>query len=208
MTKCKREQMQEIDIEIVKKAQKGDRAAFDRIITIYRQTITDLCRRYMRNSEEALDMAQEVFCAAFTSMDKFAHKSKFSTWLYRVAVNLCINRLDMLKRRKYFDTGSISGGGEDSGEYEVQIRDKSLGADEELEASETRRMIMDSLEGFDAESRNVVILRDMHGLEYDEISGLLGIPLGSVKSKLNRTREKLREMIMKRSGEKNELPRI
>ena len=193
--------MQEIDIETVKKAQRGDKAAFDSIIKVYRQTITDLCRRYMRNSEEALDMAQDVFCAAYTSMGKFEHKSKFSTWLYRVAVNLCINRLDMLKRRKYYDTGSIVAGG-DGGEYEIQIRDKSRGADEELESAETRRMIMEALEGFDAESRNVVILRDMQGLEYEEISSLLDLPLGSVKSKLNRAREKLKEIIIKRSGEK------
>ncbi|MGD0565854.1 MAG: sigma-70 family RNA polymerase sigma factor [Candidatus Goldiibacteriota bacterium] len=194
--------MQEIDIETVKKAQRGDRAAFDRIIKVYRQTITDLCRRYMRNSEEALDMAQDVFCAAYTSMGKFEHKSKFSTWLYRVAVNLCINRLDMLKRRKYYDTGSIAAVGDGGEEYEIQIRDKARGADEELESADTRRMIMGALEEFDAESKNVVILRDMQGLEYEEISSLLGLPLGSVKSKLNRAREKLKEIIIKRSGEK------
>jgi RNA polymerase sigma-70 factor (ECF subfamily) len=193
--------MQEIDIETVKKAQKGDKAAFDRIITVYRQVVSGICMKYMRNQEEALDMAQDVFCAAYTSMDKFEHKSKFSTWLYRVAVNICINRLDMLKRRKYFDTDSITAVA-DGGEYEVQIRDKATGAHEALEAAETHGTIMAALDGFDAESKNVIVLRDMQGLEYDEISAMLGMPLGSVKSRLNRARLKLRGIILKRNGDK------
>jgi RNA polymerase sigma-70 factor (ECF subfamily) len=193
--------MHEIDNGLVKRAQSGDRAAFDGIITAYRQMIIDLCRRYMRNQEEALDMAQDVFCAAHTNIKSFEFKSKFSTWLYRVAVNLCINRLDALKRRHYFDTGSIHAD-EEADRREIEIHDKSLGADDELEAKETRQIIMDALEGFDAESRSVVILREMQGLEYGEISGLLGMPIGSVKSKLSRAREKLKEKIMKKMGDK------
>ena len=195
-----REKMQEPESDVIRKAQKGDKAAFDAIITANSRHVTDLCRRYMRNAEEALDMAQEVFCAAYTGLDKFRFKSKFSTWLYRVTVNLCINRLDLLKRRKYFDTDSIHGD-EEEGRQEIQITDKQMAADDLLVAKETRKMIMDELDGFDAESRNVIILRDMQGLEYDEISEVLKMPLGSVKSKLNRAREKLKEKLLKKPGD-------
>jgi RNA polymerase sigma-70 factor (ECF subfamily) len=191
--------MQETEFEIIKKAQAGDKAAFDMIISAHSRHVTDLCRKYMRNSEEALDMAQDVFCAAYTSLDKFGFKSKLSTWLYRITVNLCINKLDMLKRRKYFDTDSIHGNDED-GIPEIQIRDTRMAADEELEAKETRRFIMSAMDDFDAQSRNVIILRDMQGLEYDEISEVMNIPLGSVKSKLNRAREKLKEKLIRKSG--------
>jgi RNA polymerase sigma-70 factor, ECF subfamily len=144
-------------------------------------------------------MAQEVFCAAYTNFQSFEHKSKFSTWLYRVTVNLCINRLDNLKRRKYFETGSIHAD-EEKDKQQFDLPDKARRQDEEYEAGETRRMIMEALESFPAEEKSVIILRDMQELEYEEISGILKIPLGSVKSKLSRAREKLKAKLMKKMG--------
>ncbi len=192
--------MAEIEPELVKKAQRGDRTAFDRIITAYRQQIINLCRRYMRNDEEACDMAQEAFCAAYTALDGFEHKSKFSTWLYRVAVNLCINKLDHLKRRKYFETGSIHGDEErDTPGYDVP--DRARLQDEEFEAGEVNRLVISELEGFPKLERSIVILREMQGLEYEEVSKILKIPLGSVKSKLSRAREKLKAKLMRKMGE-------
>jgi RNA polymerase sigma-70 factor (ECF subfamily) len=191
--------MIEIEVELVKKAQRGDKAAFDRLITMFRQHVVNLCRRYMRNNEEAYDMAQEAFCAAYTALKSFEHKSKFSTWLYRVTVNLCINKLDNLKRRKYFETGSLSAD-EEKDKKEFDLPDKARRQDEEYEAGETRRMIMEALESFPAEEKSVIILRDMQELEYEEISGILGIPLGSVKSKLSRAREKLKAKLVKKMG--------
>jgi RNA polymerase sigma-70 factor (ECF subfamily) len=99
--------MIDIDIEEIKKAQKGDRKAFDNLITFYRQIVIDICYKYLRNREDALDMAQEVFYSIYNSIRKFEFKSKFSTWIYRICVNLCINKLDKFKRRKYYETESI-----------------------------------------------------------------------------------------------------
>ncbi|HPD18988.1 MAG TPA: sigma-70 family RNA polymerase sigma factor, partial [Candidatus Goldiibacteriota bacterium] len=99
--------MREIDIEQVKKAQKGDKKAFDNLITFYRQVVTDICYKYLRNREDALDMAQEVFYSVYKSIGTFEFKSRFSTWIYRICVNLCINKLDKYKRRKYYETESI-----------------------------------------------------------------------------------------------------
>lgn len=191
--------MIEIEVELVKKAQRGDKTAFDRLITMFRQHVINLCRRYMRNNEEACDMAQEAFCTAYTALKNFEHKSKFSTWLYRITVNLCINKLDNLKRRKYFETGSIHAD-EEQDKQGFDLPDKAMRQDEACEADETRRMIMAAMESFSAEEKNVIILRDMQEMEYEEISGIMNIPLGSVKSKLSRAREKLKDKIIKRMG--------
>jgi len=191
--------MREISIDCVKKAKNGDRLSFDRIISTYRETVISVCFKYMRNREEALDMAQEVFCAVYKSLPGFELRSKFSTWLYRIAVNLCINRLDALKRRKYFTTDSIYGD-EESGKPESVIPDRSMGADEKIEAMETRRMLLDIIGFFPEVEKNVIILRDLEGFEYAEISGILNMPVGTVKSKLSRAREKLKNKLLKRKG--------
>ena len=191
--------MREIDPKIVKKAQRGDRLAFDRIISTYREIITSVCFKYMRNAEEAMDMAQEVFCAAYTQLEKFEFKSKISTWLYRIAANLCINRLDALKRRKYFVTESIHADSETE-KTEIVVVDSNLTPDREMEATETRELILSELESFPKEEKNLVILRDLQGLEYGEISKVLRIPLGSVKSKLSRARDKIKKKLLRKIG--------
>jgi RNA polymerase sigma-70 factor, ECF subfamily len=197
----------EIDIEVVKKAQQGDKRAFDRIISCYSKMVTVLCKRYMRNDEDALEMAQEAFCAAYNAIKRFECKSKVSTWLYRIAVNQCINRLDTLKRRKYFDTDSMNAD-EETGAPGFDVADTRQDALEKLESKETREMIMEMLSGFEEPERSAVILRDIQGYEYEEISEILKIPMGSVKSKLSRAREKLALKLKNRLGEKNELPKL
>jgi RNA polymerase sigma-70 factor, ECF subfamily len=193
--------MDDLDIATVEKARKGDKKAFDRVITTYRSRIIDLCYKYMRNYEEAVDMAQETFCTAYTSLAGFKGESKISTWLYRICVNLCINRLDNLTRRKYFMTDSMHADDE-AEKQETQIRDTAILQDEALEAGELKDIIMKELESFTDEEKGVIILREMQVMEYEEISEILKIPLGSVKSKLSRAREKLKAKLKKRLGMK------
>ena len=192
--------MQEVEEAIIRKAQAGDRNAFDRIITVYRQRVFELCVRYMRNREEGLDMAQEVFAQAFGSLKSFEFRSKLSTWFYRMSVNLCINKLDMLKRRRYFDNRSIDEEAED-GSPLFQVADRKAGVDRELEQEETRQILLAAMDTFPADEKNLLVLRDMQGLEYSEISGILDMPVGSVKSKLSRAREKLRQKLLNRKGD-------
>ena len=196
--------MEELDLQEVKKAVSGDRQAFDRVITAYKRTVASVCLKYMRNNEEACDMAQEVFCKAYEKIGSFKFDSKLSTWLYRVAVNMCINRLDMLKRRKYYETDSISAD-ESCDKIAVDVADTREGQDVLAEKKQLRECVMEAMEGFEPAERSVVILRDLEGMEYDEISKVLKIPLGSVKSKLSRAREKLKQKLARRLGEKNEL---
>jgi len=196
--------MEELNEQDIKKAVGGDRQAFDRVITAYKRTVASVCLKYMRNNEEACDMAQEVFCKAYEKIGSFKFDSKLSTWLYRVAVNMCINRLDMLKRRKYYETDSISGD-ESCDKDPVDVADAREGQDILAEKKQLRECVMEAMEGFESAERSVVILRDLEGMEYNEIGKVLKIPLGSVKSKLSRAREKLKQKLARKLGEKNEL---
>lgn len=126
--------MREIDIELVKRAQKGDKKAFDNLITFYKQIVTDVCYKYLRNKEDALDMAQEVFYSVYNSIRGFEFKSRFSTWIYRICVNLCINKLDKYKRRKYYETESIDEKKDDG--IQINIADEKSQHDKEIEYRE------------------------------------------------------------------------
>ncbi len=193
--------MEEVNFSEIKKAQKGDKKIFERIITVYRQRITELCYRYMRNTDEAVDIAQEVFCKAYAELKSFEFKSKVSTWLYRITVNICLNRRTFLKRRRFFETGSLTADEEDN-ERQVDVKDTNQLADEEMETKETRAVIMAEVDNLEPEEKSVVILRDIEGMEYEEMAKILKMPVGSVKSKLWRAREKLRKRLMEKLGDK------
>jgi len=192
--------MEELDFNEIKKAQKGDKKAFDSIITVYRQRIIDLCSRYMRRTDEALDMAQEVFCNAYGELKNFRYKSKFSTWLYRMTVNMCINRLKSLKRRRFFETGSLTAD-EENNEKQIDVADARMPADKEMEEKDTRNIVLAELESLEPDEKSVIILREIEQVEYSEIAEIMKMPLGSVKSKLTRAREKLKQRLIKKIGD-------
>jgi len=190
--------MKEVEREIIERSQRKDRRAFEEIIKTYKQLVANMCLKYMRNEEEALDMSQEVFCEAFRALPGFKFKSRLSTWLYRMTVNLCSNKLRFLKRRKFYLTDSI----DEDEEQTIQIEDKRELQDVTLERKEMHSMVRGSLMSFPEDERELILMRFSQGLKYEEISEILKIPLGSVKSKLNRAKEKMKKIIKKRIGEK------
>jgi len=192
--------MEEVSFGEIKKAQKGDKKVFERIMTVYRQRITDLCYRYMRNTDEAVDIAQEVFCRAYAELRSFKFKSKVSTWLYRMTVNICLNRRIFLKRRRFFETGSLTAD-EENDERQIDVKDTKHLADEEMETKETRRVIMAEVGNLEPEEKSLVILREIEEMEYEEIAKILKMPVGSVKSKLWRAREKLKQRLTGKLGD-------
>jgi RNA polymerase sigma-70 factor (ECF subfamily) len=187
--------MRDIDIEEIQKAQKGDKKAFDNLIKFYRQIVVDICYKYLRNKEDALDMAQEVFYSIYNSIKKFEFKSRFSTWIYRICVNLCINKLDKYKRRKHYETGSIDEEKDDS--TQISITDKNTLQDKDAEYKEIRKLIIEQMVHLSEKEKKIFILRDIEDFEYKEISDILNLPLGSIKSTLNRAREKIKAKLIK-----------
>jgi RNA polymerase sigma-70 factor, ECF subfamily len=151
-----------------------------------------------------LDAAQEVFVQLYTSIGKFEFKSKFSTWVYRVSVNYCINRLKSLKRRRVIEQAS-AGMPDEKERASERIPDSAVLPDVEMETGELKELAVQELEKFPERERTLVILRDMEGLACEEIGKIMKMPVGSVKSLAARTREKLRRIIMKKLGVKNEM---
>ena len=186
--------MDEISFDDIRRLKDGDKSIFNRIIAVYKNRVAGLCFKYMRNTEEASDMSQEVFAQLYASIGSFAFKSSFSTWVYRVTVNSCTNRLKALKRRRVIEPAAARE--EDEKEREAEtLADRGRLQDEELEQKEIRDAVMDALKDFPEKDRTLIILRDMEGVPCEEISKALDMPLGSVKSRTARAREKLRKIL-------------
>ena len=190
--------MQEISFDDIKRLQRGEKQVFNSVIRIYKNLVAGLCMKYMRNTQEAEDMAQEVFALAYGAIDKFQFKSKLSTWLYRMTVNHCINKLKSIKRRRLINPETGPQEDEEATSEIEAVADKSRRADEELELRELKEIVLKELESFDEIERTLIILLDMEGLSVEEISEVLKMPVGSVKSKSARTRRKLAKKVQHR----------
>lgn len=160
--------------------------AFEKLILTYETKIYNLCFYILKNKEDALDASQEVCIKIYKSIAKFKGDSKFSTWVYRVTYNTCI---DHVKKRKddipYDDFINIEAG--EDNKVDGIIETKEL-------KQEIRNCIMNLNEDF----RTIIILRDIDGLSYQEIAGILNIEVGTVKSRLSRARENLKNELIKK----------
>jgi len=196
--------MVEITNEEIKRLQNGEKSLFNRVILLYKKLVAGMCYKYLRSAEDASDAAQEVFVQLYISIGKFEFKSKFSTWVYRVSVNYCINRLKSLKRRRAIEQASAGMPDEKESAAE-RLPDTAVLPDEQMEAGELKELAVKELAKFPEKERTLVILRDMEGLACEEIGKIMNMPVGSVKSLAARTREKLRKIITRKLGVKNEM---
>ncbi len=185
------------ELKLIKKAQKGDVASFEKIIEVYQPIIYNISYRFAGNVDDAADMAQEVFLKMFKNINTFQFKSKFSTWIYRVATNTC---LDIVKREnRRVSAYSIDDGFEDDeGNITVgEIADSGSTPDEVVERYEVRDVINSAISQLSDDYKTVIILRDIRGLPYDEIAEILDCSVGTVKSRISRGRKNLREILLK-----------
>lgn len=182
---------------LIRKLRERDEKAFREIVERYGDTVYNLTYRMLGNREEAEDVSQEVFITVFKSIDSFRGDSKFSTWLYRIAVNHCKNRIKYLSRRH----------DRDQSEYDEEVlRDQAAGAatapapaprpDKQLEGVELEQIMQRCIAGLDEEHRLVVVLRDVEDLSYEEICAITNLPVGTVKSRLHRARLALKKMML------------
>lgn len=181
--------------KLIKKAQKGDADAFEKIISEYQNVVYSIAYRYADNAEDAADMSQEIFLKMFRNINTFQFKSKLSTWIYRVATNTCIDLAKKTKNDR--NTYSIDDGYENSdGETKYnEIADDSSQPDIAVENGEIRDVINMAISRLSDDYRLVIILRDIQGLSYDEISEIVGCSVGTVKSRISRGRKNLREIL-------------
>jgi len=190
---------EENDLDLVQYAVQGDRDAFDILVTRYRDRVFNLARQMLKDSDAAEDIAQEVFVRAYRGLRNFRRESKFFTWLYRIAVNLVYTQAKREARRReiYHEVYSDM----------KPIQTMSLESPEDCAVSgELSHMISQVIKELDPRFRQVLILREIEELDVAEVSSILKLPKGTVKSRLFRAREDLRKRLsaLKAKEEKGE----
>ena len=176
----------------IKQVLKGDQSAYADIVSLYQQSLHQVCYRMLGNKEEAEDTAQEAFIKAYIHLHTYDQKRKFSTWLYRIATNLCIDRIRKKKPDYYLDAEVPGTEGLDM--YSQLAVDEPL-PEEELERMELQERIQYEISRLPDKYRAVIILKYIEELPLQEISDILDIPLGTVKTRVHRGREALRKQL-------------
>ena len=169
---------------------------FEKLILNYEKTIYAICLRMLTNEQEAYDAAQEVCLKVWRQINQFEGNSKFSTWLYRIATNQC---LDMLRKQKRKDEVSIYQENKETGDVQMMERvDHQASLDSHIERLAMQDVMSMALHEIKAEYREILVLRDMEGYSYEEISTVLALNTGTVKSRLSRTRMALKKVLMQK----------
>ncbi len=184
------------ELVLVERSKGGDLAAFEELVVMYQKQIYNLGYRMMGSEEDACDMTQEAFLKAFKSIRKFNNKSNFGTWIYRIAVNVCIDELRKRKKVKLYPVAH-NDNPQDSGCK--LIMDTGDLPEEQVERQETRKQVQQAINRLGEEHRSIIILRDIQGRSYQEIADILGLNIGTVKSRINRARQSLKEELIKQS---------
>ena len=178
----------EQEVQIVQLVLQGDVNAFEKLVLEYEKSVYALTQRMTGNAEDAADMTQETFIKAYNSLSSFRGDSKFSVWLYRIATNVC---LDFLRSKSRKPTVSLSMEDDDGEEVELDIADESQSPERLLERGLTRDAVRRGLNALSSEYRQILLLREIQGLSYEEIADVLTLEVGTVKSRIFRARKRL-----------------
>lgn len=178
--------------EKIKQVKKGDQSAYEDVVNHFQHRIYHHCYRMIGNVHEAEELAQEAFIRAYVNIHSFDNNRKFSTWLYRIATNVTIDRLRKKKPDFYLDAEIPHADGLDM--YTQLPNDDRL-PDEEVEGLELKRYIYQEISNLSPIYRTIIILRYLEEFSLKEISEILDIPLGTVKTRIHRARETLRKKL-------------
>ncbi|MBS1706240.1 MAG: sigma-70 family RNA polymerase sigma factor [Armatimonadetes bacterium] len=181
---------------LIARAQKGDRVAFDELIKKHERRAYQYAFRLTSSQEEAMDIVAEAFIRVYNALQNFRGQSAFTTWLYRIVTN-CY--LDLKKKDKSKSQVSLDAPTDFEGEMERQIEDPNLTPDEEVEKNERERLVQRAVAKLPDYQRAMLMMYHVEMLSYEEIAQSLDLPLGTVKSRLNRARLSLRELLTKDS---------
>lgn len=176
----------QIDQALVERVQRGDKSAYDLLVLKYQHKIGHLISRYVHDSHEAQDVAQEAFIKAYRGLAKFRGDSAFYTWLYRISINTAKNHL-VTKGRKISDTGIDAA---DAEQYEGggALREYAT-PERELVSDQIIKVVRQSIAELPEDLRTAITLREFEGLSYDEIALAMDCPIGTVRSRIFRARE-------------------
>ena len=174
-------------------AREGDQGAFEELVRLYEKRVLALTQRMCKNPEDAAEAAQEAFFAAWRGLKNFRGDSSFSTWIYRLASNACVDLL----RREGKRQAAVS---LDDEELNLDLPSPLPSPQEEAERQELRERIEAGLQALPPEYRAALVLREIQQLRYDEIGQVLNVDIGTVKSRISRGRKKLRSFLLARGN--------
>jgi RNA polymerase sigma-70 factor (ECF subfamily) len=183
----------EIDQQLVERAQRGDKRAFELLVAKYQRKLGRLLSRFIRDPAEVEDVAQEAFIKAYRALPSFRGESAFYTWLYRIGINTAKNYLVAMGRRAPTTTEFDS---EEAENFEDgdQLRDVNT-PENELMSKQIARTVNDTMEALPEELRTAIVLREIDGLSYEEIATVMNCPIGTVRSRIFRARETIAERL-------------
>ena len=195
--------MTQTERELVSRARAGDTAAFEQLMLDNQDRVYTLCLRMTGDREDALDLAQETFLNAWRGLSSFQGNSSFSTWVYRLASNACI---DFLRKRKRRQQGESPHSLDDEEAPLPEPADPRGSPEEELERRELRRAVERGLQALPDHHRQVLVMRELSGMSYQEIGAVLDLDLGTVKSRIARARLALKKFLVQEGNLSLETP--
>jgi RNA polymerase sigma-70 factor (ECF subfamily) len=182
------------EILLIKRSKKGDTDSFEELISNYQLNAYNIAFRMLGNQEDAKDCTQDALIKVYKSIGKFKGNSSFSTWLYRIVTNTCKDFIRKKKEVLYLDN-DIKG---EEGNIKRELRDEGDTPETVLEKSELKEVVTQAISELNEDHREVIVLRDINGYSYDEIAEILNCSHGTVKSRINRGRKALKEVLLKK----------
>lgn len=180
--------------KVIQQVLNGDQEAFAQLVQQYEKPIYNLCLRMVGNPDDAQDLAQEAFLKAWRGLQFYKFEAAFSTWLYRLTSNVCI---DFLRQQKRRPTTSLTVGDEEDENAELEIQDHRPLPEEQMVQQEKQKAVTDAMNQLDDEFRMLLTLRVMEERSYEQIAEIMDLKVGTVKSRISRAREKLRRILAK-----------
>jgi RNA polymerase sigma-70 factor (ECF subfamily) len=189
------------DADLVRLARGGDEGAYERLVVGHQRRAFNVAYRILGDYDEAADATQEAFVQAYRALGGFRGEARFGNWLLAIVLNQCRNRLKHWKRRARAKHDSLSDpvGGEDS-DLRRELSDPAPNPLERLESRQLEELVREEVRHLDEEQATVLVLRELQDIGYEEIAQVLGVPIGTVKSRLHRGRSALAERLRRRLG--------
>jgi len=185
-----RSSIKETDEVLIKRFQDGETDAFTELVSRYKDPLFNYVSRMLKDRVYAEDIVQETFVRVYRNRDRYQQIAKFSTWIYTIAINLTKTELRRQNLRRFFSLSGVS----DSGKA-LELPDNKINLEKSAEDSIVGQKIKEAIDQLPKTFREVIILRDIQELSYEEISKITGVPLGTVKSRVNRGRTRLQILL-------------
>lgn len=186
--------MESIDTNLMLQLKSGDQHAFQELVERHKLSVLNLCLRFAGNKADAEDLAQEVFIRIFQSAPKYEVKAAFTTWVYRIAVNLCLNHQ---RRKKIVHFFSLNHKHSSDSQFEDRQPEApgSEQPDQEFERKELQRLVQDAIQSLPESQKTVIILHRYQELSYQEIAEVLDTTVSAVESRLHRAKQNLKKRL-------------